>query len=109
MKPQSPSPVGRHQGRGKERDEVREGGGLKTGAGVRSLERLEVSSTSPCWERGRDDDHVAMWEVEEARWGHCLPNLLLRFAWRGCSYAVSLKVTETNGQSLGRALPPPAR
>jgi len=62
MKPQSPSLVGRHQGRGKARDEVRE-----EGAAVRSPERLEASSTSPCLEKGRDDDQVARWEGEQAR------------------------------------------
>ena len=62
MKPQSPSLVGRHQERGKARDEAREGG-----AAVRSPERLEASSTSPCLEKGRDDDQVARWEGEQAR------------------------------------------
>ena len=67
MKPQSPSLVGRHQGRGKARDEVREEGGSRMGAAVRSPERLEASSTSPCLEKGRDDDQVARWEGEQAR------------------------------------------
>ena len=104
MKPQNPSPVGRYQGRGKERDEVREGGGLKTGAGVRSLERLEVSSTSPCLEKGRDDGQEARWEGGEAREGHCLPTLLLSSAWMGCSCAGSLELKKT-----AQSLPPPAR
>lgn len=104
MKPQSPSLVGRRQGRGKARDEVWEGGGLRMGAGVRNLERLEASSTSPCLEKGRDDDQVARWEDAEARWGHYLPTLLLSSAWTGCSCAGSLELKMT-----AQSLPPPAR
>ena len=105
MKLLSPSLVGRLQGRGKARDEVRERGGLRVGGGVRSLERLGASSTSLYLGKERGDDQAARWVGEEARSGHFLPTLLLSSVWMGCcSCAGNLELKMTD-----QSLRPPAR